>query len=272
MHEYDVTLKMLLRGSARMAFKALTGGAVEKWLDVELPRVQNPRMDLLGEMADGGLLHLELQSGNDAEMPERMAGYALGIYRRFRRLPRQIVLYVGERALGMEPELAGPRFAFSYELRDMRDLDGDTLLDSTDPGDNVLAVLGRLRDSKAAVAEIVRRVKGEGGKPRMPLGGELSEDKIAALEQWVKEGAHWPSAATVSAGNRSAATGKDASAAAASPGGTTMRGRSPCCPKPYRARAQAAPGVSAPATRAVKPLRARRSRRSASIAASPPWR
>jgi len=34
MHEYDVTLKMLLRGSARMAFQALTGGAVEKWLDV----------------------------------------------------------------------------------------------------------------------------------------------------------------------------------------------------------------------------------------------
>ena len=70
------------------------------------------------------------------------------------------MLYVGERALGMEPELAGPRFAFSYELRDMRDLDGDTLLESADPGDNVLAVLGRLRDSKAAVAEIVRRVAG----------------------------------------------------------------------------------------------------------------
>ena len=88
MHEYDVTLKMLLRGSARMAFEALTGGAVEKWLDVELPKVQNPRMDLLGEMAGGELLHLELQSGNDAEMPERMAGYALGIYRRFRKFPR----------------------------------------------------------------------------------------------------------------------------------------------------------------------------------------
>jgi len=101
MHEYDVTLK-------------------EKWLDVELPKVRNPRMDLLGEMADGGLLHLELQSGNDAEMPERMAGYALGAYRRSRRFPRQIVLYVGERALGMKPELAGPRFAFSYELRDIR--------------------------------------------------------------------------------------------------------------------------------------------------------
>jgi hypothetical protein len=32
-------------------------------------------MDMLGEMADGGLLHLKLHSGNDAEMPERMAEY-----------------------------------------------------------------------------------------------------------------------------------------------------------------------------------------------------
>jgi predicted transposase YdaD len=160
MHEYDVALKMLLRGSARMTFQALTGGPVEKWLDIELPKVQNLRMDLLGEMADGDMLHLELQSRNDPEMPERMAEYALGAYRLFRRFPRQIVLYVGERPLNMKPELVGPRFAFSYELRDMRDLDGDALLESADPGDNVLAVLGRLRDSKTAVVEIVRCIAG----------------------------------------------------------------------------------------------------------------
>jgi cytochrome c553 len=40
--------------------------------------------------------------------------------------------------------------------------------------------------------ELVRRVKGEGGKPRMPMGGELSKEKITALEDWVKAGAHWP--------------------------------------------------------------------------------
>ena len=75
---YDITLKLLLRGSAAMAFQALTGGPVERWLDIELPKMQNPRMDLLGELADGTLLHLELQSGNDSEMPLRMAEYALG--------------------------------------------------------------------------------------------------------------------------------------------------------------------------------------------------
>ena len=66
-------------------------------------------------------MHLELQSGNDAEMPIRMAEYALGVYRRLRRFPRQIVLYVGEPALAMQPSLTGDRFSFSYELRDLRD-------------------------------------------------------------------------------------------------------------------------------------------------------
>lgn len=55
----------------------------------------------------------------------------------------------------------------------MRDLDGDMLLESADPGDNVLAVLGRLRDSKAAVAEIVRRVAGLDASRRDVAAGQL---------------------------------------------------------------------------------------------------
>ena len=63
MQEYDVALKLLLQGSARLTIRELAGGPVEKWLDIELPKVQNLRMDLLGETAGGGLVHVELQSG-----------------------------------------------------------------------------------------------------------------------------------------------------------------------------------------------------------------
>jgi predicted transposase YdaD len=145
-------------------------------------------MDLLGELCDGELLHLELQSGNDSEMPERMAEYALGVYRRFRRFPRQIVLYVGELAINMRPRLSGLRFEFSYELRDMRDLDGDRLLDSADFGDNVLAVLARLRDRKAAVAEIVRRIAGLDDTQRdNTLGQLIILAGLRGLEETVEE-------------------------------------------------------------------------------------
>jgi hypothetical protein len=96
MQHYDATLKLLLRGSASRMVRELAGSAVEKWLDIELPKVQNPRLDLLGEAQDGSLVHLELQSTNDTDMPLRMAEYCLGVYTQFRKFPRQVVLYVGK--------------------------------------------------------------------------------------------------------------------------------------------------------------------------------
>jgi hypothetical protein len=106
MQDYDATLKILLKGSAHATVRELIGTSIEKWVDVELPKVQNPRVDLLGETADGGLVHLELQSGNDPEMPLRMAEYCLGVYRQRRTFPRQILLYVGQAPLSMESERA----------------------------------------------------------------------------------------------------------------------------------------------------------------------
>ena len=96
MQKYDVTLKLLLQGAARQIMIELTGGPVEKWLNVELPKVRNPRADLLGETAEGNLIHVELQSENESTMPLRMAEYCLGVVRLFGKFPRQIVLYVGE--------------------------------------------------------------------------------------------------------------------------------------------------------------------------------
>jgi hypothetical protein len=92
MQDYDVTLKLLLRGSAKLTMRELAGAAVERWLDVELPKVENPRVDLLGELVDGSLVHLELQSGNEAAMPLRMAEYCLRVFRLFGKFPNQIVL------------------------------------------------------------------------------------------------------------------------------------------------------------------------------------
>ena len=160
MQEYDVALKLLLQGSAGLTMRELTGTAVAKWLDVELPKVRNLRLDLLGETADGGLVHVELQSGNDAGMPLRMAEYCLGVFRLFERFPRQIVLYVGEPALRMENELRGPGVLFRYQLIDIRTLDGERLLESENLGDNVIAILARLRDHEGAVRKIVERIAG----------------------------------------------------------------------------------------------------------------
>ena len=98
MQEYDVTLKLLLRGSAKLTMRELTGVAVEKWLDAELPKIQNLRLDLLGETADGSLIHLELHSSNEAIVSLRMAEYSLGIFRLFGKFPSQIFALCGRSA------------------------------------------------------------------------------------------------------------------------------------------------------------------------------
>jgi hypothetical protein len=160
MQEYDVTLKLLLQGSATLTMHELTGTVVTKWLNVELPKVRNLRLDLLGETADGGLVHVELQSGNDAAMPLRMAEYCLAIFRQYGQFPRQVVLYVGEPALSMKSELRGPGVMFGYRLIDIRTLDGDRLLESGGVGDNVIAILAGLRDHEGAVRKIMGRIAG----------------------------------------------------------------------------------------------------------------
>ena len=174
MQEYDVALKVLLRGSAKLTMRELTGTSVETWLDVELSKVvQNTRVDLLGQTVDKGFVHLELQSGNDATMPLRMAEYCLGVFRLFGRFPRQVLLYVGEAPLRMESELRGDDVWFRYRAVDIRDLDGDRLLESQEVGDTVIAILARLRDHKDAVRRILERIAGLVAAERETALGQL---------------------------------------------------------------------------------------------------
>lgn len=158
MQEYDITLKLLLQKSATLTLQQVTGTAVHRWLNVELPEVRNSRVDLLGEMEDGTLIHLELQSTNDSAMPLRMAEYYLRVWRQYKRSPRQVLLYVGESPFAMNCELSSPDIWFRYRAVDIRDLDGRKLLESPEVSDNVLALLTRLQDQEEAVRRIVSRI------------------------------------------------------------------------------------------------------------------
>jgi predicted transposase YdaD len=134
-------------------------GDVARWVNVELPELQNTRVDLLGETSDSHLIHIELQSRNDPKMALRMAEYCLRVYRLFDRFPRQIVLYVGSEPLRMAAVLTnGGDVLFRYRLIDIRQLDGEELLNSSQPGDNVLAILARMGDRAEAVHRIVRKL------------------------------------------------------------------------------------------------------------------
>lgn len=174
MQEYDVVLKTLLQGSPNSVLSQITGGAqIARWLNVELPQVQNTRVDLLGESATGELIHIELQSANDSRMPLRMAEYALRVYRLLQRFPRQIVLYVGDSEMQMKSELAGPSLICRYTIVDIRNLESEALLSSTSITDNVIAILTNLRSQRSAIYRILARLAKLTGDERSTAFAQL---------------------------------------------------------------------------------------------------
>jgi hypothetical protein len=158
MHEYDVALKNILTRPGSSALAQLTGASSLKWINVEAPKVSNRRVDLLGELPDGNLVHIELQSRNEKDFPLRMAEYLFGIGRQYGRLPRQVALYVGEAPLRMKDRVEGTDVSVRFHLVDIRDLDGERLLASAHVGDNVLAILTRLGEQPEAVHRILERI------------------------------------------------------------------------------------------------------------------
>jgi hypothetical protein len=188
MQDYDVVLKLLLRGSAKLLLTDLAGTTIARWLNVELPEVVNRRVDLLGETDDGTLIQIDLQSGHDKTMALRMAEYALAIYRLFGKFPRQVVLYVGEPPLKMDDTLAGPDLQFRYRLIDVRDLDGERLRESPEMGDNVIALLTRLRDERDALNEFLGKLSDLDNDARaFYLRALLTVAGLRGLEEMVEE-------------------------------------------------------------------------------------
>lgn len=124
--------------------------------------VRNTRVDLLGETEGGDLVHIELQSTNDPTMSLRMAEYCLRVFRLFGKFPHQVLVYVGDAPLHMAAELRGPALDYSYRIVDVRDFNGERLLDSPLGGDNIVAILTRLPDRRASIHRIVKRIAGLG--------------------------------------------------------------------------------------------------------------
>lgn len=158
MHEYDVAIKRILTRPGSVLLNALTGAHSLRWLNGELPLVNNRRVDLLGESPDGELTHIELQAWNETDFPLRIAEYLFGIGRRYGRLPRQVVLYVGEARLSMPDRIEGPDYFVRFHMVDIRDLDGEQLLASDNRGDHVMAILTRLGTRPDTLRRILKGI------------------------------------------------------------------------------------------------------------------
>lgn len=154
---YDLALKGLFEMPGPRLLQELTGGvAVAEFLNVELPRVRERRVDLLARLVDDSLLHVEFQSTNRTDMAWRMAEYYLLLARKFRCPVRQVVLYVGAGRLRMKSGLRHGRMAFDYELHDIREWRAAPLLASGSTADQVLSILCAQPDLRQVLGKIAR--------------------------------------------------------------------------------------------------------------------
>jgi hypothetical protein len=73
----------------------------------------------------------------------------------------------------MASELCGPALWFEYRTVGIRELDGDRLLESEEVGDNVLAILAKLRDHKRRSERLWRGFAGLAAAERENALGQL---------------------------------------------------------------------------------------------------
>ena len=140
--KYDLVVKDLFQRDDPSLLDQLTAGvAVREVLSVELARVEERRADLVLLLADGTILHIEFQSGNDKDMPYRVGIYCLLLGQKYRRRVRQVVLYVGQAKMRMENHVDLGETKAAYTLMDIRDMDARKLMASGRAGDLALAML-----------------------------------------------------------------------------------------------------------------------------------
>src|SRR5260221_5792213 len=155
---FDTILKTLLQSSGLLLLELLTEAPIREWINVEIPKAQMNKLDLVAWHGNGRLYQLELQSANDPNMAWRMLEYYFLVWRRYGVQPVQQVIYVGAKLMSMNADIRHERLTFSYRTIDIRVLDSEVMLRSAAIEDNLLAILCRLNDERAAVRRILASI------------------------------------------------------------------------------------------------------------------
>ncbi len=140
--DFDSTLKELWERDRPSLLEILTGGvAIRETLNVELPRVQARRADIVYLLADGSIFHVEFQSTNDRDIAYRQGIYCLLLAQRHRCPVRQVVVYVGRAKMTMPDSVSIGDTRVQFQLVDIRSIRAESLIETGRPADLALSIL-----------------------------------------------------------------------------------------------------------------------------------
>ena len=158
---YDIPLRRLIK-DIPVNFLSLVFGKTfdskrAKFLDVKLPKLFEREADLIVEHK-GEIYHLELQSTDDPKMGLRMLYYHLLILENYGKIPRQAVVYVGEKPLRkMSSIVETNTLRFEYRLIDLNRVDCSLLLASKEPSDWVISILCSMENENRTLKELLTK-------------------------------------------------------------------------------------------------------------------
>ena len=155
----DILLRDILQRIPEKFVHLLTGKRGVKILDNTFPSIKERKADLVVELEDSSIFHLELQTHPDKNMPLRMLEYRVLLMQKYpNRKIRQMVLYVGEGVPRMESSINQPNLSFSYELKDIKELSCQELMESPQLEDKILAVLCNVKEPEQYFNQLLQEL------------------------------------------------------------------------------------------------------------------
>ncbi|MGH9834522.1 MAG: hypothetical protein ACREBD_18820 [Blastocatellia bacterium] len=171
--KFDITLKEIFQSLPQRLLQMLCGSEITELLTVEQPSVKMRKPDFVARLKNGRIFHLEIQSGDDSNMPWRMLEYYPPIRHEYGQPPIQVVLYVGEEAINIASSIEEDRLSYSYDAIDIREFDSEPLIESNSPADNLIAILCRVDDIREASQRILEKLA--------QLPGKEAKDAVTKL-------------------------------------------------------------------------------------------
>jgi len=156
--KYDYTLKDLFKDIPSALLQMLTGFKDGKFLDIQFPEIKYRQPDLLLELPDKTIFHLEFQSSYDSTMLLRMLEYQFLIYQQHGKEAKQLLLYVGDEPAEFKHEINLTHLKYSYDVKDIKDIDCLSLLESNKPEDIVLAILCKTDEPQRIIRRILEKL------------------------------------------------------------------------------------------------------------------
>ena len=158
--KYDIVLKDLLYDIPTRFIYMLSGVKGMELLNVELPEVKKRNPDLLLQLNDDSILHIELQTYNDKRIAMRMLEYMVLIKSRYEdREVRQVVVYVGNDKMRMKDSVEWDCLWYKFKLIDIRDIDCEDMVRSEYISDIIIGGLCRIRDEDRYVERLLRAIR-----------------------------------------------------------------------------------------------------------------